>query len=181
MHHMLLCRHSPSKSISRFGSSQRSGSTAHAWLHVDSHKTQMTPLRAPSSPSSGHGLQQSQPVSALPLGLSRKQQMASGSQQQQQQLEQQQQSQQQAGSSSLPANTSGHVGSMLGVVRNARVDAAVSGRHDTVTTAAEPQDYLDIPRRISHKRASSSRHRSTDCQVRCDCPPLALMQCLQAV
>ena len=46
-HHMHRC--SPSKTVSRFGSSQRSGMMPHAWLHPDKHKGQHTPQKSKSS------------------------------------------------------------------------------------------------------------------------------------
>lgn len=151
-------RCSPNKTVSRFGSSQRSGTLPYAWLATDKNRSQSTPQKArPSHISQSQQRPHSLTFSPL-CGSTKQQQVSAHSKPEQQQHE--------AGIHS-PGSSGKHKQGREAASSSA-AEGREAGRHVTgslLNDDAEEKDYLDIPRRLTGQRAGSA-HRSRHCTVR---------------
>ena len=144
-------RCSPSKTVSRFGSSQRSGTLPHAWVAMDRNRSQSTPQKARPS-HVGQSQQRPHSLTFSPLcGTTKHQQVSAHSKPEQQQHE--------AGMQSPGSSVKHKQGREA--ASSAAAEGGEGGRHVTgslLNDAAEEKDYLDIPRRLTCQKAGST-HR----------------------
>lgn len=140
-------RCSPSKTVSRFGSSQRSGMMSHAWLQPDKHKGQHTPQKDKSSLSS---TQQSPPNAVSLLSHDNMQQTAADVQR-----GEEQQAHGMLRSSLSGTQPSGSTATAEATASELKEQACCMPSLQQCQ-AGGPEDYLDIPRRVSCENMGSA-------------------------